>query len=123
MRAPAVARVLGAIGLVASLTLTGCQLVKPPSATQGLQGRLAHRRVVRMEGADPDGGELAQRRLRQHQVGAAAPDLAIPLYEAFVDAVKAQGIPVATGRFGAMMQVELVNDGPVTLIVEASRGA
>ena len=52
-------------------------------------------------------------------IDAAAPDLAVPLYEAFIDAVKALGVPVATGRFGAMMQVELVNDGPVTLIVDS----
>jgi D-tyrosyl-tRNA(Tyr) deacylase len=48
----------------------------------------------------------------------ARPEEAIPLYEAFIAAVKAQGVPVATGRFGAMMQVELVNDGPVTLILD-----
>jgi D-aminoacyl-tRNA deacylase len=52
-------------------------------------------------------------------IGAAAPDIAIPLYETFIDAVKALGIPTATGRFGAMMQVELVNDGPVTLILDS----
>jgi len=52
-------------------------------------------------------------------VEAAAPDIAIPLYEEFVNAVKALGIPTATGRFGAMMLVELVNDGPVTLIVDS----
>jgi D-tyrosyl-tRNA(Tyr) deacylase len=52
-------------------------------------------------------------------IDAAPPETAIPLYEAFINAVKAQGIPVATGRFGAMMQVELVNDGPVTLIVDS----
>jgi D-tyrosyl-tRNA(Tyr) deacylase len=52
-------------------------------------------------------------------VDAAPPEIAIPLYEEFIDAVKAQGIPTATGRFGAMMQVELINDGPVTLIVES----
>ena len=51
-------------------------------------------------------------------VGAALPEIAIPLYEAFVDAVRALGVPTATGRFGAMMQVELVNDGPVTLILD-----
>jgi D-tyrosyl-tRNA(Tyr) deacylase len=51
-------------------------------------------------------------------IGAAQPEIAIPLYEAFVDAVKAHGVPTATGRFGADMQVELVNDGPVTLIVD-----
>jgi len=50
--------------------------------------------------------------------GAAVPEIAIPLYEAFVAAVRRSGVPVATGRFGADMRVELVNDGPVTLIVE-----
>lgn len=52
-------------------------------------------------------------------VDAAPPEIAIPLYEAFVNAIKALGIPTATGRFGAMMQVELVNDGPVTLILDS----
>ncbi len=53
-------------------------------------------------------------------VGAAPPDIAEPLYEAFLNAVKALGVPTAAGRFGAMMQVELVNDGPVTLILETT---
>jgi len=52
-------------------------------------------------------------------IDAAPPEIAIPLYEAFINGVRAQGIPAATGRFGAMMQVELVNDGPVTLIVDS----
>jgi D-tyrosyl-tRNA(Tyr) deacylase len=52
-------------------------------------------------------------------IDAAPPEIAVPLYEAFIDAVRAQGVPTATGRFGAMMQVELVNDGPVTLIVDS----
>lgn len=52
-------------------------------------------------------------------VGAAGPDVAVPLYEAFVAAARAHGVPVATGRFGADMQVELVNDGPVTFWLEA----
>jgi len=52
-------------------------------------------------------------------VDAAPPETAVPLYEAFVNAVRANGIPTATGRFGAMMQVELVNDGPVTIVVES----
>ncbi len=51
-------------------------------------------------------------------IGAAGPEIAAPLYEAFINAVKALGVPVATGRFGADMQVELVNDGPVTLILD-----
>jgi D-tyrosyl-tRNA(Tyr) deacylase len=52
-------------------------------------------------------------------IDAARPETAIPQYEAFGDAVRALGVPVATGRFGAMMQVELVNDGPVTLILDS----
>jgi D-tyrosyl-tRNA(Tyr) deacylase len=55
-------------------------------------------------------------------VDAAPPEIAVPLYEAFIDAVKALGVPVASGRFGAMMDVELVNDGPVTLIVKTKDG-
>src|SRR5712691_6977992 len=46
-------------------------------------------------------------------ITAAPPEVAIPLYEGFVDAIRALGVPVATGRFGAMMDVELINDGPV----------
>ncbi len=53
-------------------------------------------------------------------IGAAPPETAIPLYEAFLDAVRALGVPVAAGRFGADMQVGLVNDGPVTLILDTA---
>ncbi len=60
-----------------------------------------------------------QKGKRPSFVDAAPPEIAIPLYEAFVNALKAQGLPTATGRFGAMMQVELVNDGPVTLTVDS----
>jgi D-aminoacyl-tRNA deacylase len=52
-------------------------------------------------------------------IDAARPEVAEPLYEAFVNAVRLHGVPAATGRFGADMQVELVNDGPVTLILDA----
>ena len=51
-------------------------------------------------------------------VGAASPEVAVPLYQAFIQALRAHGLPVETGEFGAMMDVELVNDGPVTLILE-----
>ena len=50
-------------------------------------------------------------------LGAAAPDLARGLYESFVGALERRGLRVATGEFGALMQVELVNDGPVTLVL------
>jgi D-tyrosyl-tRNA(Tyr) deacylase len=45
-----------------------------------------------------------------------------PLFEALVDILRSQGVAVETGVFGAMMEVELVNDGPVTLIWEDSDG-
>ncbi len=51
-------------------------------------------------------------------IDAARPETAIPLYERFIDLLRARGIPVETGAFGATMQVELVNDGPVTLWLE-----
>jgi D-tyrosyl-tRNA(Tyr) deacylase len=53
-------------------------------------------------------------------VDAARPETAIPLYERFITDLRARGLDVKTGEFGAMMQVELVNDGPVTLVLERS---
>ena len=50
---------------------------------------------------------------------AAPPDKADTLYNAFIEAVRFQGVPVETGRFQTHMEVSLVNDGPVTLIVES----
>ena len=50
---------------------------------------------------------------------AAPPELAEPLYESFVERVAEQGIRVATGQFAAQMDVALVNDGPVTLVLES----
>ncbi len=51
-------------------------------------------------------------------VEAAPPAAAEPLYEAFVGELSATGVQVETGRFAARMEVELVNDGPVTVLVE-----
>ena len=51
-------------------------------------------------------------------IDAARPEVAIPLYEQFIAELRALGLGVATGEFGAMMDVELVNDGPVTLLLE-----
>lgn len=50
---------------------------------------------------------------------AATPDVAAPLVECFAEELERSEIPVARGRFGAHMKVELVNDGPVTLWVES----
>ena len=49
---------------------------------------------------------------------AAPPELAEPLYERFCDALRDLGIPVRTGVFGAKMALELVNDGPVTIVLD-----
>jgi D-tyrosyl-tRNA(Tyr) deacylase len=49
---------------------------------------------------------------------AAAPDVAEPLYERFVDELRDRGVPVEQGVFGARMAVELVNDGPVTIVLD-----
>jgi D-tyrosyl-tRNA(Tyr) deacylase len=49
--------------------------------------------------------------------GAARPELAEPLYRRFCETLSAQGVQVATGVFGATMQIELVNDGPVTIVL------
>ena len=53
--------------------------------------------------------------------GAAKPDVAIPLYEAFMARCRERGFPVEHGEFGADMQVASVNDGPVTLILDTDQ--
>jgi D-tyrosyl-tRNA(Tyr) deacylase len=60
----------------------------------------------------------ASRGRRPSFVDAARPEIAVPLYERFVALLRARGLTVETGEFGAMMDVELVNDGPVTLWLE-----
>lgn len=50
---------------------------------------------------------------------AAPPEVAAPFVDAFADALRALGVTVATGRFGTAMQVELVNDGPVTIVIDS----
>jgi len=62
-------------------------------------------------------GDAAKGR-RPSFIAAARPETAIPLYEQFVALLRAKGFKAPTGEFGADMQVSLVNDGPVTLILE-----
>jgi D-tyrosyl-tRNA(Tyr) deacylase len=62
-------------------------------------------------------GDAAKGR-RPSFIDAARPETAIPLYQRFVAALRGRGLEVATGEFGADMQVEIHNDGPVTLILE-----
>ena len=78
--------------------------------------------------ADVDGAVLvvsqftlygdARKGRRPSFIDAARPETAIPLYERFVALLRERGARVETGEFGAMMDVELVNDGPVTLWLE-----
>jgi D-tyrosyl-tRNA(Tyr) deacylase len=60
----------------------------------------------------------AQKGRRPSFIDAARPEQAIPLYEDFIASLRGLGLPVESGEFGAMMDVELVNDGPVTLWLE-----
>ena len=62
-------------------------------------------------------GECAKGR-RPSFTEAARPEKAVPLYERFIRQVKAAGVPVSTGEFGADMKVEIHNDGPVTIMLE-----
>jgi D-tyrosyl-tRNA(Tyr) deacylase len=60
----------------------------------------------------------SSRGARPDFANAARPEAAEPLYRRFCDELRAQGVPVETGTFGARMQVELVNDGPVTIVLD-----
>jgi D-tyrosyl-tRNA(Tyr) deacylase len=62
-------------------------------------------------------GDTAKGR-RPSFIDAARPELAIPLYQRFLEALRRLGLTVAAGEFGADMQVEIHNDGPVTLILD-----
>ena len=59
-----------------------------------------------------------QKGRRPSFVSAARPEVAEPLYVEFLNRLRALGLPVQAGRFGADMQVELTNDGPVTLLID-----
>ena len=60
----------------------------------------------------------AEKGKRPSFIDAARPEEAIPLYDRFLAALRERGLKVESGEFGAMMEVELVNDGPVTLWLE-----
>ncbi len=60
------------------------------------------------------------RRGRRPSFEAAAPaDIALPIYEAFCEAIEREGVPCARGAFGEHMEIDLVNDGPVTLLIDS----
>ena len=62
-----------------------------------------------------------RRGLRPSWIDAAAPEIAEPLYELFVAESRKVLVKVETGKFGAMMEVELINDGPVTILLDSRK--
>jgi D-tyrosyl-tRNA(Tyr) deacylase len=61
----------------------------------------------------------ARKGRRPSFIDAARPEVAVPLYERFITLLRGHGLPVETGEFGADMQVDLLNDGPVTLMLDS----
>lgn len=101
-----------------------------PEQVEAVARKIAELRILRDEESLLDAGAPvlvvsqftlygATRKGRRPSWSAAAPGpVAEPLVDAVVEALRARGIEVATGRFGAMMQVELVGDGPFTVLVD-----
>jgi len=102
-----------------------------PEQVRALATKVAHLRILREERSALEVGAAVlvvsqftlyadTRKGRRPSWSAAAPgQVAEPLVAAFSEALRTLGLTVQTGRFGADMSVELVNDGPVTLILEA----
>jgi len=126
------------VGTVARgwLVLLGVAPADTPAQVEWLAEKVAHLRAfedaegkMNLSVLDVNGGALVVSQFtlygectkgrRPSFTGAAPPAVAEPLYEAFVVALKARGVPVNTGRFGADMRVELLNDGPVTFVIDA----
>ncbi len=127
--------VVGAVGR-GFLALVGVTHGDTADAAARLAGKTARLRVFEDESGlmnlalpDVGGAVLAVSQFtlyadtrkgnRPSFVAAAAPDVGEAVYEAYVAALRAEGVPVQTGVFGAHMRVELVNDGPVTVLLEA----
>jgi D-tyrosyl-tRNA(Tyr) deacylase len=122
--------VVGAIDRPGLLALVGVTHDDGPAQVQTLARKISELRILRHERSVLDEGApvlvVSQftlyadtRKGRRPSWGAAAPGpVAEPLVEALVEALRERGVEVATGRFGAMMQVSLVNDGPVTLVLD-----
>ena len=120
------------------LALIGVGKDDRPETAQELARKLVHLRVFANASGGNEaslletGGTLgvvsqftlfgdARKGRRPSYFDAAPPELAEPLVEAVAEAARELGVPVVTGRFRAAMQVELVNDGPVTILLDTER--
>jgi D-tyrosyl-tRNA(Tyr) deacylase len=122
--------VVGAVERPGLAVLVGVTHTDTPEQAQALARKVADLRILRGERSALDDGApvlvVSQftlyadtRKGRRPSWSAAAPGpVAEPLVEAFAAALRGLGLDVATGRFGADMAVSLVNDGPVTLLLE-----
>ena len=123
--------VVGAIARPGLLALVGVTHDDGPEQVERMARKIAELRILRDEQSLADAGApvlvVSQftlyadtRKGRRPSCSAAAPGpVAEPVVEALVAALRGRGIEVEQGRFGAKMQVSLVNDGPVTLVVDA----
>jgi len=121
---------VGAIERPGLLALVAATHADGPADVEKLARKIAELRVLRDEQSVLDAGApvlvVSQftlyadtRKGRRPSWSAAAPgDVAEPLVDDLIAALRDKGIEVATGRFGAMMEVSLVNDGPFTLVVD-----
>ena len=124
------AEVVGEITRPGLVALVGVTHDDGPEQVATLARKISELRILRDERSVLDEGApvlvVSQftlyadtRKGRRPSWGAAAPGpVAEPLVDALLAALRERGVEVATGRFRAMMQVELVNDGPVTLVVD-----
>ena len=122
--------VVGAIDRRGLVALVGVTHGDGPDQVEAMARKISELRILREERSVLDEGApvlvVSQftlyadtRKGRRPSWNNAAPGaVAEPLVDAVVDALRARGVEVATGRFGAMMEVTLVNDGPVTLVVD-----
>lgn len=130
-------RVVGEIG-GGLVVLVGIGRSDGPDDVKYLASKIATLRIFKGEGKDIDrsvldaGGSVllvsqftlfgdARGQRRPSFIEAAPPDVARPLYEELVRELRAASVPVETGEFQAMMRVELVNDGPVTLLLDSKK--
>ena len=130
-------RVVGEIGR-GLLVFVGVGRDDTPEDVKALAAKICEMRVFEADGKPMDrsvvdvGGSLLvvsqftlygdmRKGRRPSFDGAAAPDRARSVYEALVRELRATNVPVATGEFQAMMQVELVNDGPVTILIDSKK--